>query len=51
MVLKLKTIDQANGFKMQVLDVAQLKIKHRFEQKYKILEVLVVPVIGSPLKN
>ena len=38
----IKTIDQVNGFKMQVLDVAQLKIKNWFEEKYKIIEVLVV---------
>ena len=36
---------------MQVLDVVQLKINHQFEEKYKFVEALVVPVICSPLKN
>ena len=40
-----------NDFKMQVLDVVQLKTKHQFEEKYNFVEALVVPAICSPLKN
>ena len=47
----IKTFGQINDFKMQVLDVVQLKIKHQFEEKYNFVEALVVPVICSPLKN
>ena len=47
----MKTFGQKNDFKMQVLDVVQLKIKHQFEEKYNFVEALVVPVICSPLKN
>ena len=36
---------------MPVLDVAQLKIKHQFEEKYDFVEAFLVPVICSPLKN
>ena len=36
---------------MPVLDVAQLKIKHQFEEKYNFVEAFLVPVICSPLKN
>lgn len=36
---------------MPVLDVAQLKIKHQFEEKYNFVETLVVPVISNPLKK
>ena len=47
----IKTFGQINDFKMHVLDVVQLKIKHQFEEKYSFVEALVVPVICSPLKN
>ena len=47
----IKTFGQINDFKMQILDVVQLKIKHQFEEKYNLVEVLVVLVICSPLKN
>ena len=40
-----------NDFKMQVLDVVQLKTKHQFEEKYNFVEALVVTAICSPLKN
>ena len=36
---------------MQALDAGQLKIKHQFEGKYNFVEVLIVPVMCSPLKN
>ena len=36
---------------MQILDVVQLKIKHQFEEKYNLVEALVVLVTCSPLKN
>ena len=47
----IKTFGQINDFKMQILDVVQLKIKHQFEEKYNLVEALVVLVICSPLKN
>ena len=47
----IKTFGQINDFKMQILYVVQLKIKHQFEEKYNFVEALVVPVIYSPLKN
>ena len=47
----IKTFGQINDFKMQVLDVFQLKIKHQFEEKYNFVEALVVPGICSPLEN
>ena len=47
----IKTFGQINDFKTQILDVAQLKIKHQFEEKYNLVEALVVLVIYSPLKN
>ena len=47
----IKTFDQINDFKVHVLDVVQLKIKHQLEEKYNFVEALVVPVICSPLKN
>ena len=47
----MKTFGQINDFKMQVLDVVQLKIKHQFEEKYNFVEALVAPGICSPLKN
>ena len=47
----IKTSGQINDFKMQVLDVVQLKTKHQFGEKYNFVEALVVPVIRSPLKN
>ena len=36
---------------MQVLDIVQLKNKHRFEKKYNFVEALVVSAICSPLKT
>ena len=45
-----KTFSQINDF-MQVLYVAQLKIKHQFAEKYNFVEAFVVPVICSSLKN
>ena len=47
----IKTFGQINDFKMQVLDVVQLKIKYQFEKKYSFVEAFIVPVICSPLKN
>ena len=47
----IKTFSQINDFKMQILYVVQLKIKHKFEEKYNFVEALVVPVICSSLKN
>ena len=46
----IKTFGQINDFKMQILDVAQLKLTHQFEEKYHLV-ALVVLVICSPLKN
>ena len=46
-----KTFGQVNDFKMQVLYVAQLKIKHQCAEKYNFVEASVVPVICSSLKN
>ena len=46
-----KTFGQINDFKMQVLYVAQLKIKHQCAEKYNIVEAFVAPVICSSLKN
>ena len=37
----IKTFGQINDFKMQVLDVVQLKIKHQFEEKYNFVEALI----------
>ena len=37
----IKTFGQINYFKMQVLDVVQLKIKHQFKEKYNFVEDLV----------
>ena len=45
----MKTFGQINDFKMQDLDVVQLKIKHQSEEKYNFVEALVVPVIFRPL--
>ena len=47
----IKTFGQINDFKTQILDVAQLKIKHQFEEKYNLVEALVVLAIYSPLKT
>ena len=47
----IKTFSQINDSKRQILDVVQLKIKHQFEEKYNLVEALVVLVICSPLKN
>ena len=47
----IKTFGQINDFKMQILYVVQLKIKHQFEEKYNFVKALVVPVICSSLKN
>ena len=35
---------------MQVLDVVQLKIKHRNQSELVFIEVLCIPVICTPLK-
>ena len=37
--------------KLQVLDVVQLKVKHRFKDSFMFIEALIVPVICSPLKK
>ena len=47
----IKTFGQINDFKMQILYVVQLKIKHQFEEKYNFAKALVVPVICSSLKH
>ena len=47
----IKTFGQINDFKMQILYVVQLKIKHQFEEKYNFVKALVVPVICSSLKH
>ena len=59
-LLKLKTIrtekvlikkfGQLNDSQMQVLDAAQLKIKHRHQNEFVFIEALCVPVICTPLK-
>ena len=37
----IKTFGQINDFKMQILDVVPLKIKHQFKEKYNVVEDLV----------
>ena len=46
----IKTFGQINDRQMPVLDVVQLKIKHRHQNKFVFIEALCVPVICTPLK-
>ena len=46
----IKTFGQTFDFQTKILDVVQLKIKHRFDDKFLFIEALVVPEICSPLK-
>ena len=49
--LSIKTFEQINDIQMQVLDVVQLKIKHRHQNEFVFIEALCVPVICTPQEN
>ena len=44
----IKTFGQGNDSKVQELDVVQVNIKDKFENRFTLIEALCVPTICSP---